>query len=129
MTDAEALKLAIARTGITRLGVLLDPSQPEYDPRYWATVWAIVEAPSGRLPRRPPAQLESARTPPPGLILSPSLITRLRVLASPCLYAAQAGWRGCGCRGCYARGASVNPAPDVSLRECLECTAQLVRLG
>lgn len=38
MTDAEVLAEAIRRTGHRRFAELLDPSHPDYNPRYWRVV-------------------------------------------------------------------------------------------
>jgi len=119
MLLSEAIDITVAKTKHERFRELLDPSHPDYQPKYEGVVRAIAE---GRqyIPGPAPVAL------PPSWSFGTQL--RLKALAFDCLYAAQPGWRGCGCRGCYAKGTKTNQAPDASLRECLECVSQLVNV-
>ena len=104
----EAVRRAVERTGHHRFAALLDPAHADYNPAYEPAVRALAAGQAVTAEARP-APVHDLAT-----------IARLKPLAAACLYAAEPGWRGCGCRHCFALGRSV------SLRECLDCTGALV---
>ena len=111
MTDSEIdAKVALAMELYHRAPIATQGSPEEYEARLRAALQGrvSVSAASGQ--------------PASGLTLDLLTVNRLKPLATQCLYAIAPDFRGCGCRWCWHR------LRDVSLRECLECSAELVSL-
>lgn len=106
MTDAEALDLAVARTGHARFRELLDPAHPAFDPRYWEVVRGLAEG-APPVPEPPGVFRQAANfvgavaahvaaglptLPPEGVA------ARLAVCAACAHFTPERSCRLCGCR-------------------------------
>lgn len=105
--DRAALDLVVARTGHARLREYLDPSRPEYDPRYWRHVRRLAASYTDPPPPAPPTLAPPPPPPPP----DPALLALVR----QCPDRVNAG-RPCRCTWrCRGDGRLV------SLEDCLSC--------
>jgi len=108
MTDQQALDEAVHRTAHERYRDYINPSHPDYDPRYWVIVRAIAEGRS----YKPEPRLDPA-------LIPVSQAFALHRLMNACQYRAHDA--ACGCSGHRCGLRHGRPAAIVSNRDCLEC--------